>query len=139
MQVPRLDFSTSLSRSRGTSLVGALIALVLFGFVLTQLTTLMVNTIATNALAQRMEVATQLAAQKVEALRAMDYETLSSSVSDEAALTPSGTQDDGIYTRSWTVIEDASIAAGAKWVIVTVTWTDKLGEHRVELPTIITG
>jgi len=130
------NYNMVLSR-KGFTLIEVLAALVLLLITLLGLSSLLTTTIQANAYARRMTTATSLAQDKLEEIRNMAYTAVTTG-SDSSPLTETGgTGGSGaIYTRSWTVATDSPIA-GTKTVTVTVTWTDQMGPHTVQLQTII--
>lgn len=103
-----------------------MIALLLLAFVLLGIAYHELGTTESVAQARRITEATNLAQMKLEQLErlAQDATTYDDISSNSAPLiNPDGTPG-GIYTQTWTVLEDTP-AAGIKDVTVTVTWSDK--------------
>ena len=108
---------------KGSTLIEVLFALVFLALALPALTTPLVATIHANHHASRVATAANLARDKLEEFRAVDYATIGSG-SDPSPLVADG-QSGGagaIYTRSWVVA--AGPTATTKEVTVSVEWTD---------------
>lgn len=96
----------------------------------------MLTTIETNRDARRITAATNLAQDKLEALRGLSYTTVVSGSDGEFNEEGGISGSKVIYSRSWTVTEDTP-EAGLKSILVRVGWTDKKGARDVSLQTII--
>ena len=64
-----------------------------------------------------------------------DLESTSSFDYQESNINESG-RPGGIFTRTWNIADNVP-SAGMKTAVVIVTWTDRLGNHRVSLRTIL--
>lgn len=123
MLIARLRPASSLRRG-GFSLVDVLIGMVLLGLAL--MFGLQISIAASRITQSNMHVtsAANLAEVKIEELRNVDYNLVVDGV-DPTTINPLG-QAGGIYTRSWTVVED-SPDVGLKTVTVLVSW-DNVGQ-----------
>jgi prepilin-type N-terminal cleavage/methylation domain-containing protein len=113
---------------RGFTLIECLVATAVFFIVIAGLSSLTVTVIKGNSFSQAMTVATALAADKIESLQNMSYETAVSGG-------PEALQS--IYSRQWVVI-DNSPAPNMKTITVTVTWRRLGAAGNVNLRTMIT-
>jgi prepilin-type N-terminal cleavage/methylation domain-containing protein len=121
---------------KGFTLIEVLISLAILSISLLGLWSLHISATHSNVLSQRMSEATSLADQKIEELRAADFNLLACGQDTPQFL---------IYTyrREWEVID--AVAPNTKQVTVTVGWggSDCLEDvnncdHRVEVVTFIT-
>ena len=92
---------------------------------------LMIGNIQTGREARRFSAASALAAQKMEELRSTAYASVASSGSPESLSEVGTTTGVRPFSRSWTVANGA--LAGTKDLTVTVSWSDDLGSHQVQL------
>lgn len=126
------------ARHMGFSLIEALVALVLLAFVLLGIAHHELGTTESVAQARRITEATNLAQMRLEQLANTPFGSIDSGADAANPLRPDGTTG-GIYTQTWTVLEDTP-ATGIKDVTVTVSWLDKdeRGSHDdiVELRTL---
>lgn len=122
-------------RAAGFGLIEALIALLLFAFILLGVGSLLITTIQSNAQARHMTDATNLAQQRLEALINTPYGGVASGAHSNNPVTETGTAG-GIYTQAWTVASGSPVA-GVKDVTVRVSWVDKDGTHAVDLRSIV--
>ena len=120
---------------RGFTLLETTIALLILCFALTGLASLTKSNIQTNAQARYYGAASALAQQKLEDLRAGGYTAAASSTSNESLNEGGETSGTTLFTRSWTVA--AGALAGTKNMTATVSWTDALGAHQVQLQTVL--
>ncbi|MCB1221558.1 MAG: hypothetical protein H7A35_00740 [Planctomycetales bacterium] len=111
-------------RNRGFSLVDVLIGLVLLALAL--MFGLQVSIAASRVTQSNMYVssAANLAEVKIEELRNIDFDQVVNGA-DNGTINELG-EAGGIYSRSWTVVEDAP-DDGMKEVTVVVTW-DRMGQ-----------
>jgi Tfp pilus assembly protein PilV len=123
------------SRERGFTLLETAIALVVFFFALTGLASLTKSNVRANAQARYFAAAGDLAEQKLEDLRAGGYTAAASSASNESLNETGGTTGTTLFTRSWTVA--AGALSNTKTLTVTVSWTDVLGAHQVQMTSIL--
>ena len=119
------------AHSSGFTLVESLIALCILAFGLAGLANLMVGSLKTGREARRFTAAGSLAQQKLEALRGAGYTSAASSASNESLTENGDSAGVTMFTRNWTVANGGT--AGTKNVTVTVSWTDDLGAHQVQL------
>ncbi|MCB1188422.1 hypothetical protein KDL29_14760 [bacterium] len=115
---------TQRGRNRGFSLVDVLIGLVLLALAL--MFGLQVSIAASRVTQSNMYVssAANLAEVKIEELRNIDFDLVVDGA-DTGTLNDLG-EAGGIYSRSWSVVEDAP-DDGMKEVTVVVTW-DRMGQ-----------
>jgi Tfp pilus assembly protein PilV len=139
MYLPKRTTRSSLvvpaSRHRGFTLLETAVALVIFFFALTGLASLTKSNVRTNAQARYYAAAGDLAQQKLEDLRAGGYTAAASSASNESLNETGGTTGTTLFTRSWTVA--AGALSNTKTLTVTVSWTDPLGTHQVQMTSIL--
>ena len=126
---------------RGFSLVEVLIAMVVLSIAMMGLATLQTRCIRSNDLANRTTQAANLAQVKLEELlfRDAEGEHFAAGVyaDDENPVSTPGDDQGAIFTRSWEFIDDSPVPA-AKTIIITVTWEDIMGEHKVEIEGVTT-
>jgi prepilin-type N-terminal cleavage/methylation domain-containing protein len=123
------------SRNRGFTLLETAVALFILSFALTGLASLTKSNVQSNAQARYFGAAGALAQQKLEDLRAGGYTAAASSVSAESLTEAGGATGTTLLSRSWTVT--AGALANTKNMTATVSWTDTLGTHQVQLQTIL--
>src|SRR5688572_30532743 len=121
---------------RGFSLIEALVALVIFAFVLAGLGVLMLATTETNTQARRQTTALTVAQQKLEELMATSFTAITggNDTVNEAGISAGA---NAYYTRVWTVASN-SPGAGMKTIVVTVTWGEKQSDTALQTSTIFT-
>ena len=129
------DSNPKFHRDRGFTLLETTVALLILCFALTGLASLTKSNIQTNAQARYYGAAAALAQQKLEDLRAGGYTAAASSTSDESLNESGETTGTTLFARNWTVA--AGALAGTKTMTTTVSWTDTLGTHQVQLQTIL--
>jgi prepilin-type N-terminal cleavage/methylation domain-containing protein len=124
--------------TRGFTLVEGLASLAIFGIVAGGLAANSISVMRYNHVSHTLSMATALAQDEIEQLRALDPST------NPAVLTVGTHQDannpitsvgasGGRFTRSWTLTRDAPVP-GIATVIVNVAWTDSV-PHNVQLLT----
>jgi prepilin-type N-terminal cleavage/methylation domain-containing protein len=118
---------------RGFTLLETAVALVILLYALTGLSSLTKSNVQSNAQARYFSAAGALAQQKLEDLRAGGYAAAASSGAAES-LTETGAAN-GLFSRSWTVTPGA--LANTENMTATVSWSDTLGAHQVQLQTIL--
>ena len=123
------------SRQRGFTLLETAVALIIFFFALTGLASLTKTNVRTNAQARYHAAAGDLAQQKLEDLRAGGYTAAASSGSNESLTEYGDTTGTTLFTRSWTVA--AGALSNTKTLTVTVSWTDPLGTHQVQMTSVL--
>jgi type IV pilus assembly protein PilV len=131
----RIPLSSKASRERGFTLLEIAVALVIFFFALTGLAALTKSNVRANAQARYYAAAGDLAQQKLEDLRSGGYTAAASSVSNESLTEYGDTSGTTLFTRSWTVA--AGALSNTKTLTVTVSWTDVLGTHQVQMTSIL--
>jgi prepilin-type N-terminal cleavage/methylation domain-containing protein len=118
----------TLGSDAGFTLLEVLGALAVFGVVAAGLAANVVSVVKWNRTSHGVSVATLLAQDLVEQLRALDPSanpaalTAGTHTDGNNPLTPSGVAG-GRYTRTWTVTRD-SPAPALSTVVVSVSWTD---------------
>ena len=123
------------SRNRGFTLLETGVALFILSFALTGLASLTKSNVQSNAQSRYFGAAGALAQQKLEDLRAGGYAAAASSVSAQSLTEAGGATGTTLLSRSWTVT--AGALANTKNMTATVSWTDTLGAHQVQLQTIL--
>lgn len=120
----------------GVTLVEVLIALVILSIGLLALAGLQVVVIKGNAGSKNLTSAVILAEAKIEQLKSDGFDSLVNGESQDPnnLVDPTG-QAGGIFTRSW-VIADYLGSADMRQIIVTLTWTDSLGNHNISVTTV---
>jgi len=113
-----------------------MVGLLIFVVALLGLTKLTISSVHTSDEARRVTAAATLAQAKIEQLEAVGYALATSSAAAESLTETGATSGALFYTRSWTVTPNAPVA-GAKTVLVTVTWTDALSAHQLQTQSII--
>jgi type IV pilus assembly protein PilV len=120
----------------GFTLLEVLIAISLLAIGVLSALTVETACIRGNSMAARMDDATGLAQITLERLRSVaDPTKLKKNVT--TALTATGDVG-GPYTLTTAITPHASVAR-ARWVEVSVSWTDGFGNHQVELQGLATG
>ena len=122
-------------RDRGFTLLETTIALMIFCFALTGIASLTKSNVQTNAQARYFGAASDLAQQKLEDLRAGGYTAAASSAANESLNEIGGATGVTLFTRSWTVA--AGALANTKTLTSTVSWSDTLGTHQVQMTSIL--
>jgi prepilin-type N-terminal cleavage/methylation domain-containing protein len=108
---------------RGFTLIEAMTALAVLAIAMSAVTSLSVTTIRANLRARQVTTATNLARDKIDQLRAMDYWTITAGA-DLTGLTEAGTPGSvgAIYYRSWYVY--AGPTPTTLRIKVVVQWLD---------------
>lgn len=119
----------------GFTLVEAMIALVIFGFFLMAITWHQMNSAHSVAHARHVTDASSLAQSRLEQLLREPVASLASGAHPSNPVTETGTAG-GIYTQAWAVRSDPRVA-GVREVVVSVTWSDKDGEHVVRVQGLV--
>ncbi len=132
-------------------MIEVLIAVVVLGLAFSSLVSSPITSIRTNTHSRQIHAAANLARDKIEELRGLDYQSLTSGADalalneaegsgdagngqpDEDNYSPSEVDPTAIYTRSWTVSNGP--VPDTQTVTVTVTWHG--GAQRVELMTVM--
>jgi Tfp pilus assembly protein PilV len=118
---------TSVSSSKGISLIDGLIAMAFLSVAMLGTVKLLVTITDYNLAANQSATATALAQDKIEELKNSPYASLVNS-----------TDTRSIYTRAWTTVVDTP-EVGMKTIQVTVSWTWKDRLRDVVLTTAVTG
>ena len=107
----------------GFTLIEVLTGLAVVAMIMTAVSSLSIGTIRSNRTAQQVTAATNLARDKIEELRGLDYWTITDGA-DPQPLTESGTAGGAgaIFTRSWSVYLGPT--NGTLFLKVTVRWQD---------------
>jgi Tfp pilus assembly protein PilV len=119
----------------GFSIVEILIAIVILGLALLGFAGVTFYSINQVHSADMVSVATTLAMDQLEAIKALPYEEVTSGSDPNNPVTQLG-EPEGSYTREWTVQEDTP-DAGTKTVRVTVSYADRERDKQVQVFTII--
>jgi type IV pilus assembly protein PilV len=131
-----------LEDGRGFSLVEVLIAIVVLSIAMMGLATLQVRCIRSNDLANRTTQATHLAQEKLEELifRVAEGEHFGAGVTfdDQNPVAMPADDEGAIFTRSWNFQDDVPVPA-SRTIIVTVAWSDNMGDHDVEVAGVTTA
>jgi type IV pilus assembly protein PilV len=122
-------------RPRGFTLIELVIAIMFLSVALIGLAAVTTTTIKGNAFSKSMTTATTLVNDKIQALTVSTF---------PGAELPAGNPNDagnpiqGIYTRSWTVVDTAGSGGSVRYKTITVpvAWTWQGLSHSVQLPTI---
>ena len=118
---------SSLKRRAGYTLVEVLITILFFAMGMLAMYRLQLAVIQSNARAGQLNRATAVAEAKMEALLALDYDSLTSADTPQAI---------GSWTVLWTVTPNQPVT-DTKAVRVTVSWTDHKNEpHHLVLDSI---
>jgi type IV pilus assembly protein PilV len=126
-------FRPPLSSSRGFTLVELMIALLVFGIGIVALAQSLPNGVRVRDRARRMSVATNLAQQQVERLRALPENHADLAAGSHAdPLNPIR----GAYRRRWSIQDDTPIS-GMRRVVVTVSFTTASPDSEAILTTQI--
>jgi type IV pilus assembly protein PilV len=117
----------SLNRREGYTLVELLITILFFAIGMLAMYRLQLAVIQSNARAGQLNRATAVAEAKMEALLALDYDSLTSADTPQAV---------GSWTVLWTVTSNQPVS-DTKTVRVTVSWADRKNEpHHLYLDSI---
>lgn len=120
----------------GVTLVEVLIALAILSIGLLALAGLQVVVIKGNTGSKNLTSAVILAEAKIEQLKRNGFANLvNGNFQDPNNPVNETGQAGGIFTRSW-VIADYLASADMKQIIVTLTWTDSLGDHNISVTTV---
>jgi Tfp pilus assembly protein PilV len=120
---------------RGFTLFEVIVAVTVMMVSLVAVSSLGLGTIRWNAHGHRMTAATNLARDKIEALRRTTYSTVTSGADPSPLNEKGGTgTTDAIYHRSWAVSDGPTPTT--RKVVVTVTWGSSSTE-RVKLQTLL--
>jgi len=119
----KFGFVKICSDKKGFSLLELLVAIFVFTFGLLGSTVLTTTVIKGNHLTKKVTEATILAQDKMEQLKRLSYNDLTS-----------GSDSSSIYSIQWTV-QDNTPTQDMKTITVTVNWTDT-STHEVKLKTI---
>ena len=113
----------------GFTLLEVLISTVILAVGLLGVAAMQLNAIQGNAFAHKMNDASERIQTKIEEFRTRPFEDVQSEEEDE--------DEDG-FTRV-SVVQDDTPIAGAKTIVVTVSWRDNTttGEHDISFRTII--
>jgi Tfp pilus assembly protein PilV len=116
--------------------VEVLIALAILSIGLLALAGLQVVVIKGNTGSKNLTSAVILAEAKIEQLKRNGFANLvNSNFQDPNNPVNETGQAGGIFTRSW-VIDGYLGSADMKQIIVTLTWTDSLGDHNISVTTV---
>ncbi len=142
---------TRIGGQSGYTLLEVLFAIFIVLVVFVGLANVLMMLIWSTAMSNSTDTATDLAEDKMEELKIAfptssilvdantsndsNLENTSNFDYQQVNIDPLG-KPGGIFTRTWN-IADNTPASGMKTVVVIVTWTDKLGGHKVSLWTIL--
>lgn len=121
--------------SQGFTLLEVLIAIVILSVGLLGMAALTVGIIKGNKLSNDMTIATTLAQDKMADLRRLGYSGTSATTTTDTEDYNSIT-DYAAYKRVIVTTVDSPVA-GMKTIVVTAYWEDTVGEHSVQLQTIL--
>lgn len=123
-------------KQQGSSLLEVMISIVILAFFMLGNSSLMISTIENNRQSKRVSAATNLALDKLEVMRGLTYGLVVNGTDGPLTQTGANAGVGAIYTRTWTVADDTPIT-DTKTVSVTSSWTDKEGNHSIQLQSII--
>ncbi len=109
-----------INKDRGATLLEVMIALVIFGFAMLSLAMMQVMAIQGNSFGIDMTTATNIAQSKLEELRTISYDDVTSG--EETATDKLGIT----YSLAWEVTDDIPVA-DSKRVVLTVQWRGHMG------------
>jgi prepilin-type N-terminal cleavage/methylation domain-containing protein len=115
-------------QQRGFTLIECLVSIVVFFIAIMGLSSVTVMVMKGNSFSQAMNVATDMAMDKIEYLQNMGYD-------DVASGGPETLQ--AIYTRQWTVADNSPVS-NTRTITATVSWNWLGLTRHVTLTTIIT-
>jgi len=115
------------NNSSGFTLIEVLVASVILVFGLLAMASFLGNMISKNAANERKTTATVLAEEKIEDLR-------NDALKIDLTAADNSTDNIGLYTRTWTIVED--FASLSDQITVLVAW-DGPGNTQVTLTTLI--
>jgi Tfp pilus assembly protein PilV len=120
----------------GFALLETFIALVILGFALAGLSMLMLGNMQTGLEARRNTAAGALAQHKLEEIRAAGYGAAANGTTTEASLSETGATT-GITPFSRVSTIAAGATAETKNLSISVSWTDQVGAHTVQLNSVL--
>ena len=130
---------TPTKRHGGFTLIEIVIALFVLITALLALISTTVIVVKSNTFSQTMTTATTLAKDKMEQLKNTAYASLTGGTDyakpDSTVLTASTSET--TYTRTWTVTNDGTPAAGMKTITVSVVWAWQGENHTVLISSIV--
>ena len=118
-------------KSRGFTLIEALIAVVILAVGLISLAKFQTSLVESSGETKARTEAVNLAQSELEQVRNMNYADLGSGNLPTATITGTNAQ----FTPTWQLSDNA--AQGYKTVTLTLAWTDKKGDYSVQLSSII--
>jgi len=140
-----------MKRPRGYTLLEVFFAIFIIVSVLLILTRMTIMVVRSNSMNDLTNSALDLAQDKLEELKSAmptspmladitstnnnDLENISNFDFQESNIDGLGGAG-GNFTRTWNIADD-SPKVGMKSVVVIVSWTDRIGSHRVQLRTIL--
>ena len=116
-------------RDDGFTLVELLVAVTLAAIGFLGLAATHASAIKATALGRSTSVATALASERIEALRRLEYEEITTESPDGVTV--------GTRTYSRRVDVTPSPVGDSKRLAVTVTWSDQFGAHQVMVVTVV--
>ena len=117
----------TINNSSGFTLIEVLVASVILVFGLLAMASFLGNMVSKNAANERKTTATVLAEEKIEDLR-------NDALQIDLTAADNSTDTIGLYTRTWTIVED--FASLSDQITVLVDW-DGAGNTQVTLTTLI--
>jgi prepilin-type N-terminal cleavage/methylation domain-containing protein len=121
----------------GFSLIEVLVALGIFSIAILGLAVGAITITRANKTSQFHTVATNLAQDKIERLKALNAAAFSGVVTSCTSYSANGCSDTVVssgatFTRSWQISQNLKVFAGVNWIDVKIHWTDYTG-HDVTL------
>jgi type IV pilus assembly protein PilV len=124
--------------SQGFTLIEVLIAIVILSVGLLGMAALTIGIINGTAFSKNLSTATTLAQDKMEELCEQDYSGVAAETKGPLSTFPNYNREVVVDTTTYPdIVGPPAQQVGMKIVTVTVSWTDRNGEHSVPLKTIL--